>query len=167
MPEPQDALISIHGIHARRILGGTKTVELRRRFPAMTAESRLWIYETLPTGAVIGFATVAGIDRGIPEVLWERYGPSIGVESEDFMAYLNGCVEAVAILLTKVREVAPIPAATLRAIRDQFHPPQVMIKLTLAEGIALRRIAGSGVSIQSIGQTHYRPSNQIVRTIHE
>lgn len=148
MTEPHDVLVSIRTIHARRILAGTKTVELRRRFPTIEAGTRLWIYETLPTGAIVGFATAMNLHRATPEVLWERYGSSFGLAAVEFHSYLDGCMEAVAISLSNVRRIALIPVATLRSIRERFHPPQVMIRLTSAEGIALREIAGSGVPIR-------------------
>lgn len=138
MVDRKEAIISIHGIHSRRIIAGTKTVELRRRFPEMAPGSRLWIYETMPTGAVVGFATVAGFDRGTPEALWRHHGRGTCVKLRDFMAYLEGCLEAVAITLEDARGVSPVVRSTLRTVRAGFHPPQVMTLLTPGEGLALR-----------------------------
>ena len=138
MVDRKEGIISIHGVHSRRIIAGTKTVELRRRFPEMAPGSRLWIYETMPTGAVVGLAPVAGLDPGTPEALWRQHGRSTCVELEDFMAYLEGCLEAVAITLKDARGVSPVARSTLRTVRAGFHPPQVMTLLTPGEGLALR-----------------------------
>ena len=142
MADPREAIISIHGVHSQRILSGSKTVELRRRFPAMPAGSRLWIYETMPTGAVVGYVTVTGIEISPPEALWERHAASIGVTRQDFAAYLDGCKEAHAISLTGARAIPPIALSTLRFIRARFRAPQVMTLLSPAEGLALRHMAG-------------------------
>ena len=140
MVDRKEAIISIHGVHSRRIIAGTKTVELRRRFPEIAPGSRLWIYETMPTGAIVGFATVAGFDRGTPEALWRQHGRGTCVELVDFMAYLEGCLEAVAITLEDARGVSPVMRSTLRTVRAGFHPPQVMTLLTQGEGLALRMV---------------------------
>ena len=141
MPDQREAIISIHGVHSRRILAGTKTVELRRRFPAMAPGSRLWIYETMPTGAIVGHATVAGFDRGSPEALWERHGTNTCVALEDFMTYLDGCAEGVAILLGDARATPLLSRLALKTVRARFQPPQVMTLLTPGERLALREAA--------------------------
>lgn len=142
MPDHREAIISIHGVHSQRILAGSKTVELRRRFPHMPAGSRLWIYETMPTGAVVGFVTVTGMEAGTAEALWERHGKSIGVTRDEFIAYLAGCAKASAISLADARAIAPVALSTLRSIRPRFQAPQVMTLLSPAEGLAMQRMAG-------------------------
>lgn len=142
MPDHREAIISIHGVHSQRILSGNKTVELRRRFPHMPAGSRLWIYETMPTGAVVGVATITGMEAGTAEALWERHGKAIGVARKEFMAYLDGCAKASAISLADARAIAPIALSTLRSIRARFQAPQVMTLLSPTEGLAMRGMAG-------------------------
>ncbi|MDE0040937.1 MAG: ASCH domain-containing protein, partial [Candidatus Poribacteria bacterium] len=67
----QDALISIRPNFAEAILAGKKTVEIRRRIPALQVGTRLWIYATRPLGAIIGTAIVAKIIEGTPTELWK------------------------------------------------------------------------------------------------
>jgi predicted transcriptional regulator len=57
------------------------------------------------------------------------------------MAYFQGAQEAVAILLAAVKRVGPITIEELREIRDRFHPPQVLLRLSDAEAKALQRLA--------------------------
>jgi predicted transcriptional regulator len=57
------------------------------------------------------------------------------------MEYFNGAQQAVAILLAAVKRVGPITIEELREIRDRFHPPQVLLRLTNAEAKALQRLA--------------------------
>jgi predicted transcriptional regulator len=50
-----DILISIQPEYAEQIMGGCKTVELRRRFvEAVDQDTRLFIYSSNPVGAIIG-----------------------------------------------------------------------------------------------------------------
>jgi hypothetical protein len=59
LPPSRDVIFSIRPPHAEKILDGTKTVELRRRF---TGDVRLGtlalIYTTSPTSALTGFARI-------------------------------------------------------------------------------------------------------------
>ncbi|GAN76719.1 ASCH domain-containing protein [Acidisphaera rubrifaciens] len=134
MSDGADFVISIHTVHARRILSGEKTVELRRRVARLRPGTRLWIYETLPVAAVTGYATVVRCDRDAPEELWRRYSDAIGVGRDAFFSYLDGCVEAVAIILTAATSFSPAAtAADLRRGRDGFRAPRVTAELSTGQ----------------------------------
>ncbi len=141
MPDLPEGLISIHGIHASRILAGTKTVEVRRRFPVLPVGTRLWIYETLPVGEVTGFVTIASMERSSPAALWRTCGEGTAIDRAAFDAYLDGCSDAVAICLCRPCRIVPIAAARLQAMRERFHPPQVVTRLTADESAAIRRLS--------------------------
>ena len=141
MPDAADAIISIHPAYADAILAGTKTIELRRRIPELPLGTRLWIYATRPIGAVIGFVTIQNVTRAHPRTIWQRHRNGTGVDHASFKAYFNGAQEAVAIVLNAARRVGPITIDDLRGIRDSFHPPQVLIRLTVTEAKALRSLA--------------------------
>lgn len=55
------------------------------------------------------------------------------------MEYFHGAQEAVAILLAAVKRVWPITIEELREIRDRFHPPQVLLRLTIESPAAARK----------------------------
>jgi predicted transcriptional regulator len=141
VPDAADAIISIHPTYADAILTGKKTIELRRRVPALPLGTRLWIYATRPTGAVIGIATIRDVARGHPSTIWKKHRNGAGVDHASFEAYFSGAQEAVAIILAAARRVRPITREQLEAIRDSFHPPQVLLRLTTAETKALRTLA--------------------------
>lgn len=141
MAKVTDAIISIRPIFAEAILSGLKTVELRRRIPPIEVGTRLWIYATRPVAAVIGSAIVDQIIRGTPEYVWESCASGAGLGRRDFDAYFGGAAEAVGLTLTKVRRAKPIEMEQLRSVRNGFHPPQVIAKLTLAEAISLKALA--------------------------
>jgi predicted transcriptional regulator len=141
VPEATDAIISIHPRYADAILSGTKTIELRRRIPELPPGSRLWIYATRPTSAVIGIATIQEVTKAHPTIVWKKHRNGAGMDHASFKAYFNGAQQAFAILLTAVGPVGPITIDQLREIRDHFHPPQVMMRLTASEVRALRELA--------------------------
>lgn len=142
MADAADAIISIHRGYADAILAGTKTVELRRKLPEIPSGTRLWIYATRPTSAVVGFATIQDVRRAAPTTIWKKHRAGVGVDHAAFKTYFNGAPEAVAILLVAARRIAPITIEQIRRIRDRFHPPQVLTRLTVSETIALRKMAG-------------------------
>ncbi|MCG6203063.1 ASCH domain-containing protein [Rhodopseudomonas sp. HC1] len=141
MPEASDAIISIHPGYANAILEGTKTIELRRRIPELATGTRLWIYATRPTAAVVGTATIRDVNRAHPRTIWRKHRDGAGVDHAAFMEYFHGTQEAVAILLAAVRRVGPITIEELRQIRDRFHPPQVLLRLSNSEAKALQQLA--------------------------
>jgi predicted transcriptional regulator len=136
-----DAIISIRPHYADAILSGQKTIELRRRVPQLSSGTTLWIYATRPTGAVVGMATIRDVDRGRPATIWKHHRSKVGLDHASFNAYFEGAQEAVAILLEVVRRVRPITIEQLREVRDCFHPPQVLTRLTESEAKALRQLA--------------------------
>jgi predicted transcriptional regulator len=135
-----DAIISIHRSYADAILAGTKTVELRRKLPEISSGTRLWIYATRPTGAVVGFATIREVDRAAPATIWKKHRADAGIDYAAFRDYFTGAPEAIAILLYAVRRIGPINIDKLRKVRDSFHPPQVLTRLTASEAKALRKL---------------------------
>lgn len=141
MSDAADAIISIHPDYADAILAGEKTIELRRRVPKLTNGSRLWIYATQPMGAVVGVVTIRDVAKASPSTIWRRHRGGAGVDHASFKAYFKGAQEAVAILLTAAERVGPITVKQLRKIRDRFHPPQVLLRLTDTEAQALYRLA--------------------------
>jgi predicted transcriptional regulator len=141
VPDVSDAIISIHPGYVNAILNGTKTIELRRRIPALTSGTRLWIYATRPTAAIVGVATISDVNRAHPRTIWQKHRDGTGVDHASFMEYFNGAQEAIAILLYAVKRVGPITIEELREIRDRFHPPQVLLRLTNLEAKALQRLA--------------------------
>jgi len=141
VPDAIDAIISIHPAYAEAILAGTKTIELRRRIPKLPVGTRLWIYATRPTAAVIGFVTMQDVARARPQALWRKHRGGAGIDHASFKAYFNGAEEGVAILLRAAKRIGPITVEQLQDIRENFHPPQVLIRLTAGETKAIRKLA--------------------------
>lgn len=141
--DASDAIISICPGYASTILDGTKTIELRRRIPSLDKGTRLWIYATHPTAAVVGVVTIADVSRGHPRTIWQKHRTGTGVDYASFAEYFAGAAEAIAIVLDTARRVRPVTLGQLREVRASFHPPQVLVRLTLSEAKALEKLAKS------------------------
>lgn len=139
MNSVEDVLISIRPAYADAIFSGQKTVELRRRIPALKVGAQLWIYVTKPIGAVRGTAVVKGIFDGSPDFVWSEYGNATGLTRSAFDHYFEGSEKATALVMANVRTIEPVSIEMLRAMRPQFHPPQVLTRLSTHEAETLRR----------------------------
>lgn len=121
-------LVSIHTRYAELILAGTKRVELRRRFDADAAGSRMLIYATLPTAAVIGHARIDQVHRLPIEDIWKRHGDRASISSDDFDRYFEGVRDGCAVLLSDPKRFAsPVPLESMRA--HGLAPPQSYVFL--------------------------------------
>ncbi|WP_146048548.1 hypothetical protein [Roseibium marinum] len=127
------AMISIHCDHAANIISGVKSVELRRRFMSLPPGSRLWIYSTLPVGALVATATIIAIDYDSPSALWSRYQSEAAVSQTLFFQYFGGCDLGCAIQLGDVEPISPVPLDSIRRIRGVNSIPQVATKISILE----------------------------------
>lgn len=106
-------LISIHPRHAEKLLGGTKKVELRKTSFAEDV-SRVVVYATAPTKAVVGWLEIEGIERHSPSRVWQLFGAHTGISRKEFRRYFSGHRTAVAIRVRQPRRLRyPIALADL------------------------------------------------------
>lgn len=136
MASSGDILISLHERHANNVFAGKKTVEVRRRRPHVDPGTRVWIYATLPRGAVLGCATVAAVISKTPVALWRSYKGELAIDRSTFDDYLHNCDTAHALVLQNV-EILPkeISLNQMRFLDETFHPPQFFTRLN---GLAAR-----------------------------
>ena len=137
----EDALISIRPNYAEAILTGEKTVELRRRIPAINLGTRLWIYATRPVGAIVGSAVVDKIIEGTPAEVWKECINRIALDRREYDKYFFGTDRALGLSLSDITRRHPIGIDQLREIQKGFHPPQVLTRLSSQETIFLSKLA--------------------------
>lgn len=122
-------LISIHSKYADLILSGTKRVELRRRFDANSAGSRMLIYATLPTAAVVGHVCIERVERLAVRDIWQRHGRNASISAADFGRYFDGIKNGCALVLSHpIRFMTPVPLDSMRT-KLGLAPPQSYIFL--------------------------------------
>lgn len=125
LPPSRDVIFSIRPVHAEKILDGSKTVELRRRFTGGVRSGTLaLIYSTSPTCALTGSARIEEVQLlAVPE-LWEKHRAAACLEKKDFENYFSGLDNGYAIVLNSAKPLArPVKLPELRQ-RFGFEPPQ-------------------------------------------
>ena len=134
-------LLSVRPRFARALLDGTKTAEVRRRFPSLPSGTTLYIYSTTPDRAVLGTVELDTIDRPPVRDVWDKYQDKIEIDQDTLNHYLMD-VESPAILcITNPRPWEQHPSLT--ALRDRLglRPPQSFRYLSEAQADVLSRMA--------------------------
>ncbi|MGW9043476.1 ASCH domain-containing protein [Streptomyces lydicus] len=150
MSDPERAmLLSVHPRFATAILDGTKTVEVRRQRVAAPPGTRVLLYATAPTMAIVGMARIASVQVASPREVWSASRTSVGISQREYDEYMSGATRASGLSLEEpITFEDPVPLVALRA-SGSFHPPQSYRYLT---GEDLRRVAEAalvnGVALQ-------------------
>lgn len=130
MRKREQLLISIEKRHAVNILSGAKRVELRRRTMHVAEGDVVWLYEKMPTGAIVGFAMVNGRNCASPRAIWAQFGTVSGLTKAEFMSYFAGSDTAFALSLHRPTVLGkPVPLVDLRKVHPGFQPPQFYCRL--------------------------------------
>jgi predicted transcriptional regulator len=117
-------LLSIAPEFAKKIAAGTKTTELRRRFPKVPIGTFIYLYATLPVGAVIGRAQIGQIESDSPSILWKKYKTVIGISKPSFDKYFDKREIGFAISIVGYQEIRAVKLEELRALINGFVVPQ-------------------------------------------
>ena len=127
-------MLSIHPYHAHRIFDGTKTAELRRTRPQLSAGDQVLVYVSSPIQALLGGFEVATVVEASPVELWRQIFKYAAVSSEMFQKYFAGADTGYAIQVKRAWKFAqPTPLNTLRSLIPGFHPPQIFRYLNKRE----------------------------------
>ncbi len=128
-------IISIHPEFARQIRKGNKTVEVRRRGVNIPSGSKLWVYETLPSGKVEFCVFVDYVYKGTPSEIWDKYSSKIGIEANRFFEYFEGCDDGSAIVVSQVEVLEK--SVSLAEIKSFGYKsiPQTYRKLAMGDAL--------------------------------
>jgi predicted transcriptional regulator len=102
--------------YAEKILNGTKTVEVRRRKPKLTAinSGYLFLYSVSPVCAVTGYAKITIIDERSPASLWTWYNDDINITKKEYDSYVKEKFLITGIFLYNPKRIKPIGIDELR-----------------------------------------------------
>jgi predicted transcriptional regulator len=127
-------LVSIRPRFVEQIFAGTKTAELRRVRPRVTAGDLVIVYASGHEKALVGAFQVADVIEATPADIWARSGASTGLKRTEFDAYYSGVSIGYAINISRTwRLSTPVRLETLRRRQGGFHPPQGYRYLDLGE----------------------------------
>jgi predicted transcriptional regulator len=120
---PTPLVFSLAPKWIEEILGGRKTVELRRRPPMLTTPVPAYLYESSPTCRMRVKCLVGPTTSLPPDALWEKFGRRSCVEKGYFDRYFLNAQTAHALELMNVIDIGT--DITLQRLRKLgFTPPQ-------------------------------------------
>lgn len=127
----RDVVLSIRPHYSSKIIEGSKTIELRRRFPLSAPRGTIaYIYSTSPVQAIVGRAEIADVLKLPLPQIWKQYGKSASIKRPDFDSYFSGLEQGFALKFANARPFPrPIPLPELRD-RFGFEPPQSYLYAT-------------------------------------
>ena len=135
-------ILSLKPRFADAILGGVKTVELRRTEPRIRVPTLALIYATTPVRALLGTCIVTSVESGRLAALWQAHGGSSGLDHREFLNYFEGVHAGSALSLASPRRLSrPIPLAELRSRPKGFRPPQSFAYVDTETGKRLLQMA--------------------------
>ena len=140
LAEPKrDVVLSIHPVYSKRILDGSKTIELRRKFPVKASNGTVaYIYSTSPVRAIVGCAKIDEVVKMPVKALWKAYKDMAQIARSDFDAYFAGVSEGYALRIANAKPFSrPLDLAELRK-RFGFKPPQSFLYATSSLRTALQ-----------------------------
>jgi predicted transcriptional regulator/DNA-binding XRE family transcriptional regulator len=121
----RDVVLSVRPNYSEKIMDGSKTVELRRRFPVSAPGGTIaYIYSTSPVRAMVGSAEIAEVVKLPVREIWKKFGAMAQIERGSFNEYFAGLKQGFALKFKNARPFArPIDLSELRE-RFDFEPPQ-------------------------------------------
>ena len=119
-------VLSVKPRFAAKLLGGEKTVELRRVLPRrIRAGDFLLIYSTAPDTSFVGFCRVTKVLLGSPDTLWPKVRRLAGVTRAEYHQYFGEAGRAVGIQVEQpVRLLDEVSLEDSRRYAPDFRPPQ-------------------------------------------
>jgi predicted transcriptional regulator len=123
-------LLSVRPRYANALLAGTKTAEVRRRFPHQSRGTTLYLYSSTPDRAILGTVQLDEIDRPSADRVWHQYADQIEIEEAALGDYLAESPSAAILRVSKpARWKHKVPLGLLRSCL-QLEPPQSFRYLT-------------------------------------
>jgi predicted transcriptional regulator len=117
-------LLSVRPPFARAIMAGTKTAEVRRRFPYQPVGSTVLIYSTTPDCAILGSVQLDSIDHPETRDVWRLYKDKIKIDQSALDQYLDeASFAAILHVSSPVHWPVPVPLKELRRLTG-VEPPQ-------------------------------------------
>lgn len=136
-------LLSVRPRFAHGLLSGTKTAEIRRRFPDIPVGMTVIIYSTSPEKAILGTMRAKQLVRSNADDIWRDYADVIAIGRSELTEYLDGASECSVLELDRPNVWSrPVQLAELRSVLD-LEPPQSFRYLTSRQLTTLHSLTRS------------------------
>jgi predicted transcriptional regulator len=135
--------LSIKPRYARAILAGSKTVEVRRKFPVVPEGTVIVLYSSSPERAVLGTVRLKRVTRIDPTEVWNLHAKDIEISEADLTQYLHGAAESTLLEVDNPTTWnTPVPLSALRKAIG-VEPPQSFRYLEIAQIDLMRSEVGA------------------------
>jgi predicted transcriptional regulator len=149
-------IMSINPIYCNRILRGNKVVEIRKKFNKKWIGSKVALYSTHPTKAIVGNATIEKVEEGIPENIWEKNSDLLGCTKREFDNYTAQSSKVYALTLNNIEPYHdPIQLSAMSDyIKKELKAPQsyqsILKNRHWAEAISITDLLHGRIRINQI-----------------
>ena len=124
-------VLSIKPVYASKIFDGSKTIELRRKFPHKDVKGAIaLIYSSSPEQKILGFVSIKEVKKLSISDIWNNFSNRIGIEEDAFDKYFNGLNDGYAIFLDKPTKLRKEIGIEELSKAYNFSPPQSYIYAT-------------------------------------
>lgn len=122
----EGVVLAIHEKHARSVMRGEKTVEVRKRFTDRWVGRKASVYCSGGSGSLLGTVTIEKVTKGRPRDVWSHYASCLACSRNEFDAYVGDRAEIYAIELTNPEPyLNALPLSQLsHLIGGTLYPPQ-------------------------------------------
>lgn len=147
MTTDRGILLSVRPQYAHALLAGTKTAEVRRRFPDLDTGTVLYVYSSSPERQVIGTLRLKAVHQLHPTTVWDRFKRMIGIDEAYLDDYLQGASNAAIVEVDEPQRWAE--TVTLQQLRSHLdlEPAQSYRYLDQWKAAQLEQISNSGASV--------------------
>jgi predicted transcriptional regulator len=123
-------VFSVAPVWAEAIRSGEKTIELRRRPPALSAATDTLVYVTSPVRQLQLICRFGPLSTMPKDALWSNFGAQSCVPRQMFDSYFSGMAHANAIYISHVEELPR--KLTLEYLRQAIgvRPPRSWLRAT-------------------------------------
>jgi predicted transcriptional regulator len=98
-----DLLMSVRPKFAEKIIDGSKSIEVRKRFSDKWVGHDAVLCATKPLSSLVGRTTIRSVTKGHPDNIWVRFQSQIGCSRKEFDLYVGDASEVAAIGLGDIR----------------------------------------------------------------
>ena len=119
-------VLSVRDKHARAILRGEKTIEVRRRFSERWVSRKATVYASGGSQSLLGAVTIGAVTKATPDEIWLQHHEELQCSRVEFDQYVGGRSEVFGLLLVDPQpydEALPL-SQLCHLIGEELHPPQ-------------------------------------------
>lgn len=104
----RDILLAIHEKYAKKIINGTKEIELRKTFPDVDLDTKIFMYITGGSREVYSYFTCRVFRADLDNLYKKAMNRNCGLSKDEFYSYYSGKSCGVGLLIYRVATVSPI-----------------------------------------------------------